>query len=583
MPIYRAPTSDSAFLLRAVGNVTGEELDTAMAVLAEAAKFAQNVLQPLNSVGDREGCTRAADGSVRTPPGFRQAFAKYVDAGWPTLAAPAVHGGQGLVRPLCAAVQEYWVSANMGFAQYSILTNSAIALILAAGSDEQKRRFLPNLVSGRWTGAMSLTEAQCGTDLGLIQTRARETADGTYHLKGTKIFISAGEHDLTENIVHMVLARIDGAAAGTAGLSLFIVPKVLSVDGQRETPNRIHCSSLEHKMGLRASATCVLHFDDAIGYLVGEPNQGLASMFVMMNETRLTTGIQGVAIAEVAYQNAAEYAKERLQGRGPRGPVQPERVADPLLVHMDVRRMLLDIRTFVEGARALVLWCASLVDTAHGARSQAERSEATSLVSLLTPVIKAYLSDRGFECAVSAQQVFGGHGYITGGGMEQFVRDARISQIYEGANGIQAMDLVGRKLLRDRGRAFDSYAAIVSLDSETLRGVAPENAAQLDASLSDAKCAARYLLARHADPEIVGAAAYDFLNLMGLLAIGHMWAKQCLASGCSRGDSKDAHLFDTKHALAAHFFDRHLPGTLELRRRIEGGTRSLVSFDIAAF
>ncbi|MGB6419341.1 MAG: acyl-CoA dehydrogenase family protein, partial [Pseudolabrys sp.] len=447
MPIYKAPVDDALFLLNDVfhldhyGNLPGfsdASPDVVEAVLREAAKFSEEVLTPLNRVGDKEGCKRAPDGSVATPKGFKDAYNQIVEGGWTGISVPSEFGGQGLPATLTEIVNEFFCSANMAFAMYPGLTQGAIAALLVHASAELKTKYLPKMVEGVWTGTMNLTEPHCGTDLGLLRSKAVKQPDGSYKISGTKIFISAGEHDLSENIIHLVLARIEGAPAGTKGISLFVVPKILvKDDGSLGSRNAVSCGSIEEKMGIHGNSTCVMNYDGAIGWLIGEENRGLNAMFTMMNEARLGVGVQGLALSEVAYQNAAAYAKERLQGRSISGVKFPDKAADPIIVHPDVRRALMSIRAFNEAGRALVMWTALKSDVAHRSDDEKERQSADDHMGLLTPVIKGVLTDGGFANAVMAQQIFGGHGYIAEHGMEQFVRDARIAQIYEGANGIQ--------------------------------------------------------------------------------------------------------------------------------------------------
>ncbi|WP_375286733.1 acyl-CoA dehydrogenase family protein, partial [Sphingomonas sp.] len=472
MPQYSPPVRDTRFVLEHVvgldryANVEGFAAatpDTVDAVLEEGGRFVAEVLFPLNLSGDQEGCTRHADGSVTTPAGFKEAYARFVESGWGTLSAPEAFGGQGMPHVVSTAFQEYMISANMAFAMYPGLAHGAIAALVAKGSPEQQEKYLPRMVSGEWGGTMNLTEPQCGTDLGLIKTKAEPQADGSYKITGTKIFISAGEHDLTENIIHLVLAKTPGAPDSSKGISLFVVPKVMvGDDGSLGERNAVSCGSIEHKMGIHGNATCVMNYDGATGWLVGEEMKGLAAMFIMMNAARLGVGLQGLGVAETAYQNAVQYAGDRRQGRALTGPAEPQEKADTLFVHPDVRRMLMDAKAWTEGLRALCLWSALQVDLEHRAGSEEERQTAADLIGLLTPVIKGVGTDKGYEIATNAQQVYGGHGYIVEWGMEQYVRDARIAQIYEGTNGVQAMDLAGRKLAQNGGRAVQLLFKIVA-------------------------------------------------------------------------------------------------------------------------
>src|SRR5271165_2492736 len=472
MPTYKAPVSDTVFLLNDVfdypryANAPGfseAPIDVVEAVLTEGAKFVEEVVQPLNRVGDLEGCRRHEDGSVTTPKGFKEAYKALVEGGWVGLAGDPKYGGQGLPHFLAALFSEYEISSNLAFAMYPGLTNGAVAAMMAHASQDLKDRFLPKMTTGEWTGTMNLTEPQCGTDLGLIKTRAVPEPDGSYAITGQKIFISAGEHDLAENIVHLVLARIEGAPTGVKGISLFVVPKFLpDANGAPGERNHVVCGSIEHKMGIHGNATAVLNYDGAKGWLVGEPHRGLNAMFVMMNGARMGVAVQGLAQSEVAYQNASAYAKERRQGRSLKGPAEPDKPADTLLVHPDVRRMLLEIRAFNEAARALLVSVALTQEEALTSPDPNLRQAADDRLGLMTPVIKGVFTDIGFANAVKAQQVLGGHGYIAQWGMEQFVRDARIAMIYEGANGVQAIDLVGRKLPKDNGRAIMAFFAEVT-------------------------------------------------------------------------------------------------------------------------
>ena len=467
MPTYKAPVSDTVFLLSDVFNYANyanapgfseAPIDVVEAVLSEGAKFVEEVVQPLNRVGDIEGCKRHDDGSVATPKGFKQAYKALVEGGWVGLAGDPAFGGQGLPPFLAVLFSEYTYAANLAFAMYPSLTNGAVKALMVHANDDLKSRYLPKMTTGEWTGTMCLTEAHCGTDLGLIRTRAVPLSDGSHAITGEKIFVSAGEHDLADNIVHLVLARIDGAPAGVKGISLFLVPKYLpDQNGAVGERNGVVCGSIEHKMGIHGNTTAVLNFDAAKAWLVGEEHRGLPAMFVMMNGARLGVGVQGLAISEVAYQNAAAYAKERRQGRSLKGAVEPDKPADLLLVHPDVRRMLLEVRAFTEAARAFLVWIALTQDEARHAPEEKARQAADDRLGLMTPVMKGVFTDTGFANAVRAQQVLGGHGYIAEWGMEQFVRDARISMMYEGANGVQALDLVARKLPKDGGRALMAF------------------------------------------------------------------------------------------------------------------------------
>ena len=595
MPIYKAPVEQALFLLEDVfaqdlgqhsQAFSGLTIDDMRAVLTQAARLGEDVLQPLNLPGDRQGCTRDADGNVTTPKGFKEAYKLYAQGGWIGLAADPTYGGQGLPYTLASIVNEYMGAANMAFTMYPGLTQSAIATISQHASEALKRLYLPRLISGEWCGTMNLTEPHCGTDLGLLKTKAVPREDGSYAITGQKIFISAGEHDLAENIVHLVLARIEGAPPGTAGISLFIAPKRLpDGNGAAGARNAISCGAIERKMGIHANATCVMNYDGATGFLIGAENHGLAAMFLMMNEARLGVANQGLAISEVAYQNAAAYAQTRLQGRALSGAKAPKSPADPIIVHADVRRMLLDISAFNQAARALLIWATLMADVAQRGEDAQERERASGIVSLLTPVLKGVLTDYGFANAVKAQQVFGGHGYIVDAGMEQFVRDARIAMIYEGANGVQALDLVGRKLQKDGGRALrnvlDDIRIFIS-ENASNAALAP-CLGPLEESLGRLKQATLWLM-RNAPtkPDDAAAAAHDYMHLFGLVALAYMWARIARAA-LLRKARAPAPRMDAKLDLARYFMARILPETGAHLARIVSGAEVLTTLPDEAF
>jgi hypothetical protein len=597
MPTYKAPVDEVMFLLKDVfhveryNNLPGfaeTTPDVIEAVLSEAAKFCEDVLAPLNRVGDKEGCRRHADGSVTTPPGFKDAYWKLVAGGWAGASAPAEYGGQGLPTVLTQAVREFLYSSNMAFAMYSSLALGAVAAIYAHGSAEQKARYLPKLISGEWAGTMNLTEPQCGTDLGQLRCRASPQSDGSYRITGTKIFISAGEHDLTDNIIHLVLARIDGAPPGVKGISLFIVPKILlTADGGPGARNAVSCGSIEEKMGIHGNATCVMNYDGATGFLVGEPHRGLYAMFTMMNMARLSVGMQGLALSEVAYQNAAIYAKERLAGRAPAGAKYPDKPADPIIVHPDVRRMLMTMRAFNEAARALVLWTALKSDIARRSADAKEREAADDHMGLMTPVIKGVLTDQGFANTVHAQQIFGGHGYIAEHGMEQFVRDARITMIFEGANGVQALDLVGRKLPKDGGRALKAFFAEVSGFIEERGGdamMAPF-VKPLGHTLSELREATTWFMQNAlGNPDNAAAGSSDYMHLFGLAALGYMWCQivDAAIAKAAAGNGVAARM-DQKLVIGRFFMDHMLPAAATHLARIKAGAASTMALPADAF
>ena len=593
MPRYTPPVRDISFILQDVLNVAGsnipgyEDLDEEFvsAVLNESGKLCEEVLAPLNTIGDVQGCV-LENGIVRTPHGFKDAFEEVKSGGWPGLDCDPEFGGQGIPFVLASAVTEMFSSSNMAFSMYQGLTHGAYSAIHAHGSEEQKKTYLPKMVSCEWTGTMNLTEPHCGTDLGLMRTKATPQTDGSYAIRGQKIFISAGEHDLAENIIHLVLAKIDGAPEGIKGVSLFIVPKYLvNEDGSLGQRNALSVGKIEEKMGIHGNATCVMNYDGATGYLVGEAHKGMRAMFTMMNEARLGVGIQGYAQAEVAYQNALDYAQDRLQGRCVVEAKNPNGPADPLIVHPDIRRSLMDQKSFVEGARAFTLWGAHLIDRHHRLNDQS----ANGLISLLTPVIKGFLTDKGFDMCIQAQQVYGGHGYIEEWGMSQFARDARIAMIYEGANGVQALDLVGRKLGQDGGKHVMAFF-------ELLHNFASENKgthASFDQNFldplkqagKDLQAGAMYFMeAGMKNPNHALAGSYDFMHMFGHVCLGLMWARMAKASydALARG-ADDAAFYETKIATGRYYMFRQLPATTLHLKRIESGADPVMALDAVNF
>jgi alkylation response protein AidB-like acyl-CoA dehydrogenase len=597
MPSYKAPVRDTLFVLNEVLQIqqycalpgfSEATPDLVSAILTEGAKFTEEVLQPLNLSGDEIGCTWHANGEVSAPPGFKQAYQQFSEGGWGALSADPTYGGQGLPHVISTALEEYMISANMAFMMYPGLTLGAIAAITAVGSDEQKQRYIPHMVAGTWTGTMNLTEPHCGTDLGLLRTKAEVQADGTYRITGTKIFISAGEHDMSENIIHLVLAKMSDSPDTVKGISLFIVPKFLvNADGTLGARNTVTCGSLEEKMGIHGNSTCVMNYDGATGYLIGEKEKGMRAMFIMMNAARLGVGLQGLSLSEVATQNAAVYARDRLQGRSLSGPKNAAGKADPIIVHPDVRRMLMNAKVFNEGARALALWGAVLVDLAHVAADADARQQADDLIGLLTPVIKAYFTDQGFANATNAQQCFGGHGYVREWGMEQFVRDSRISMIYEGTNGVQALDLVGRKLAANGGRALRLFtgqvAALVKAASD--EPAVAEFALALKKALEDLQAATQWLM-RNAlmKPENAGAASTPYLYLMANVAMGYMWLRIARTAqvAAAAGTGEQA-FYAAKLTTARYFFCYVLPETALHRTRVEVGAEPLMALAAEAF
>ncbi len=592
MPSYIAPVKDMQFILHdvlkaseaAIPGYADLDRDFTQAILDEAGKLAEGVLAPLNAVGDTEGC-RLENGVVYTPTGFKAAFEQVKDGGWNGLDLPEEYGGQNLPYVVGTAVGEVFVSSNMAFNMYQGLTHGAINAILASGTDAQKTTYLPNMVSLDWTGTMNLTEPHCGTDLGLIRTRAEPQDDGSYAITGQKIFISAGDHDMADNVIHLVLAKAPGGGEGTKGISLFIVPKFLiNADGSLGARNPVSVGKVEEKMGIHGNATCVMNFDGAIGYLLGDLHKGMKAMFIMMNEARLGVGLQGYAQAEVAYQNALIYAKDRLQGRAVTGIENPGGNADPLIVHPDIRRNLMDQKSFVEGARAFTFWGAHLIDRAHRLGDK----DAEGLVSLLTPVIKGFQTDIGFAMTVQAQQVYGGHGYIEESGMSQFARDARIAMIYEGANGVQALDLVGRKLAAEGGKPAMAFFELIktfikdNADSDTL---ADGFLDPLKAASKDLQTAMMYFLENAAkDPNAALSGSTDFMHMFGHVCLGYMWALMAKASSDAlAAGAADVTFHETKIATGRYYMARQLPATAMHLARIQSGAVPVMALTAEQF
>ena len=593
MPIYSAPVKDIKFILQNVlkihdSDIPGyDELDDEYlnAILEEASKISSEVLAPLNAIGDKHGCS-FENGIVYTPPGFKEAFNQLKDGGWTGIDCDIKFGGQGLPYLISIAVGEMFASANMALGMYHGLTHGAYSAIYSHGSEEQKEKYLPNLVNCKWTGTMNLTEPHCGTDLGMMRTKASRKSDGTFRISGQKIFISAGDHDLAENIIHLVLAKIPNGPDGVKGISLFIVPKFLvNEDGSLGERNQVSVGKIEQKMGIHGNATCVMNYDDATGYLVGEEHKGMRAMFTMMNEARLGVGLQGLSQAELAYQNALAYAKDRLQGRDITGVKNPDELADPIIVHPDVRRSLMDQKCFSEGSRALILWGASIIDKAN----RDTDTEAEGLIGLLTPVIKGFLTDKGFDMTIQAQQIYGGHGYIEEWGMSQFARDARIAMIYEGANGIQALDLVGRKLPQNQGKNMMAFFTI-------LKTYLTENQNKSDefdkiflepmkSATDDLEGAVLYFMDKGIkNPNEALAGSYDFMHLFGYVCLGLMWCKIAQASHEAINLSSDRDDFhQSKISTGQYFMERQLPFTRLHLARIRTGSSTIMKLSASNF
>ncbi len=592
MPEYNAPLRDMRFLLNDVFDAPALwqrlprlaeriDADTADAILEEAAKVTGGLLAPLNRSGDEEGA-QWQDGAVRTPAGFREAYATYAEGGWVGLTGNPAHGGMGMPKMLAVQFEEMMYAANASFSLYSTLSAGACLALDAHGSEELKNRYLPNMYAGTWAGSMCLTEPHAGTDLGIIRTKAEPQADGSYRISGTKIFITGGEQDLTENIIHLVLAKLPDAPAGSRGISLFLVPKFLvGDDGALGARNAVHCGSIEHKMGIKASATCVMNFDGASGWLVGEVNKGLAAMFTMMNYERLSIGIQGIGCAEMSYQSAVAYARERLQSRAPTGPVARDKAADPIIVHPDVRRMLLTMKALTEGGRAFSTYVGQQLDLAKYAEDQEERSQAEALVALLTPVAKAFFTDTGLESCVLGQQVFGGHGYIREWGQEQLVRDVRIAQIYEGTNGIQALDLMGRKVVANGGLFLSIFSREVRTFAAGANAELAEFVTPLLTALDLLDNLTQGIVARAGnDPREIGAASVEYLHLFGYTAYAYLWAR--MAAAALRQREADPAFHDGKLATARFYFARILPRVHSLAA-VEAGSESLYGLEAEQF
>jgi alkylation response protein AidB-like acyl-CoA dehydrogenase len=590
MADYSAPLRDMQFVLKEVFDVEtlwqnlpkaseNADIDTAEAILEEAGKISANLLAPINRTGDEEAC-QWNDGQVTTPSGFKEAYQTFIEGGWCGLGGNPEYGGMGMPKMIGAQVEEMVQSANISFGLYPMLTAGACLCIDKHATEELKEKYLPKMYEGVWAGSMDLTEAHSGSDLGIIRTKAVPLDDGSYSVTGSKIFITAGDHDLTENIIHLVLAKLPDAPAGPRGISLFLVPKILvSDDGSLGAANNVSCGSIEHKMGIKGSATCVVNYDDSKGWLIGEVNKGLGCMFTMMNYERLGVGVQGLAAGERSYQSAVEYAKDRLQGRAPSGKAAPDKIADPIIVHPDIRRMLLTMRAMNEGSRCFSSYVARYLDISKFSENPSEKAHAEAMVALLTPVAKAFLTDRGLESTVHGQQVFGGHGYVREWGQEQLVRDVRIAQIYEGTNGIQAMDLVGRKVVANSGKFCELFANEVAEFIEANRDN-PEMQRYIEplaASMERLSDVTEHLIKSAAtDRNAIGAASTDYLDLFGYTSFGYMWAKMAkVALDKQAGDTSG--FYDAKIKTPNYYFSRLLPRTISLAECVKSGSEDMMA------
>ena len=591
MPTYFAPVKDQQFVLHDVlklsaSNIPGySDLDHAFtaAILEESGKLANEVVAPLNAVGDREGC-HLENGVVRTPDGFKEAFEQFKAGGWAGIDMPEKYGGQYMPAVLASAVNEHFLASNQSFSMFHGLTHGAASAILAHGTEGQKDMYLPKMASCEWTGTMNLTEPQCGTDLGLMRTKAEPNTEGSFSITGQKIFISSGEHDMAENIIHLVLAKIPGGPDGIKGVSLFIVPKfMVKSDGKLGERNHLSCGALEHKMGIHGNPTCVMNYDGATGFLLGEAHKGMRAMFTMMNEARLGVGMQGLGQASIAYQNAAIYAKDRLQGRDVTGAKNPDGPADPLIVHPDIRRSLMDQKSFVEGARALILWGSTWIDQAH----RQNDAEADGIISLITPVIKGFLTDQGYAMTIQAQQIYGGHGYIEEWGMSQFTRDARIAMIYEGANGVQALDLVGRKLGQNGGKHALAFFDLVKTFCKENSDIEPMDAfvTPLKKASKDLQAAAMYFMQNGLkNPNDALAGSNDFMHMFGHVCLGLMWAKMAKAALFALDNkATDTEFYLTKLTTGRYYMARQLPATALHLERITSGADTVMELEASAF